>query len=580
MKRLLFLSLSLFLLYLNLKGQENPFVKMAGQPFATYIDSLEQIVYNNIGRYNQSQAEQTAAQMREAAKITKNKKWNIEADYFELLYRYAFDKRQEGITQDQIDNLTKGYINNLQQIIRKAQKIKAADIEMRALYDVFGSYFFFLQNYEMGFSYAIALDKALLHVPATEFPLKIFYYAQIASQYYSFGDYVLAKRYYEKVVENPSIANDQRVLETAWNHLGLIYRMYDNDLPASDSCFHQILEIRQYHPSQDEPDVWVVIALGNIGANYYLSGDYHHAIPLLAYSVEKTLAHNMGNHSFAIGKALTLVVIFMELHQWDDAKMFAGIARDILQREITKSEIESIELWIDYYHVMSTYYRTLGHYEQALYYVDSTAIARSWLGSNINPSPTFYTPPTPELHFKSEKLNMATMADLINQQYVIFTFVFALLMLLLFVTLFCLYRKNRIISRALALKVQQWAHAPIPLIKSDIEDNPLFAQLNQLMADRHVHNNPNATLEYVAQLLDVHGMYLSQALHQCVGLNFKSYINELRIKDAVCIMTNVPSQNISTKKIALDAGFYDFKIFCRVFKQITGLSLSKFQNNL
>jgi hypothetical protein len=73
-----------------LSAQENPYVKMSGKPYAVYSDTLEKITYVDVWLRNSVWVAQNAAMMREASKITKNKKWELEADFFELKYHYHY----------------------------------------------------------------------------------------------------------------------------------------------------------------------------------------------------------------------------------------------------------------------------------------------------------------------------------------------------------------------------------------------------------------------------------------------------------------------------------------------------------
>ena len=90
-----------------------------------------------------------------------------------------------------------------------------------------------------------------------------------------------------------------------------------------DSCFLQILEIEfqppdypsAYDSSQmrEEYELWRGIAKGNLGTNCHLRGDYQQAIPLLKYSIEKAVEYNDFNFSYAIGKAILLSEIFLDI---------------------------------------------------------------------------------------------------------------------------------------------------------------------------------------------------------------------------------------------------------------------------
>ena len=79
--------------------------------------------------------------------------------------------------------------------------------------------------------------------------------------------------------------------------------------------------------------------------------------------------------------------------------------------------------------------------------------------------------------------------------------------------------------------------------------------------------------------MNVNRNYLSHAVNCCTGKSFTTYMNELRIKEAILLLSD--SKAIFTLEgIALETGFNDRKTFYTAFKKITGLSPSEFRDNL
>jgi len=100
------------------------------------------------------------------------------------------------------------------------------------------------------------------------------------------------------------------------------------------------------------------------------------------------------------------------------------------------------------------------------------------------------------------------------------------------------------------------------------------------MVETQIYCNPDATLDYVAKLMNINRVYLSQAINRITGDHFNPFINEFRIKEAVRLMSDARSKNITIEGIAIDAGFYDRKTFYRVFKKSTGVTPATFRRNL
>jgi len=61
---------------------------MATRPYSNYCFELDRIVYIDLGNRDSLTTVQTVKQMREAAEVTKHRKWSLEADLLEETYRF------------------------------------------------------------------------------------------------------------------------------------------------------------------------------------------------------------------------------------------------------------------------------------------------------------------------------------------------------------------------------------------------------------------------------------------------------------------------------------------------------------
>jgi AraC-like DNA-binding protein len=162
---------------------------------------------------------------------------------------------------------------------------------------------------------------------------------------------------------------------------------------------------------------------------------------------------------------------------------------------------------------------------------------------------------------------------------------------LLLVTYF--YRKTRAAYRELVVKNQQWAGAgsvekadsategpqqPSPSTTPDLMDNLIMEDIQKQIAEC-IYKNPDLTLELFAKKIDSNPTYVSNAINRCTGKNFKTYLNEYRVKDAIRILSDELAEDISIDELAEGVGFNDRKNFYRVFKKITGLSPTDFKKN-
>ena len=606
---ILLITFLLFLLcYSRLEAQENPFIEMADKPYFQYFEYLEGKIYRNLEQRDSVWAKHTVAQMREAAKISKNKKWKLEADFCEGMYRFFSDQRAffKPNNQKQMDSLAIIFIDKMQPIIQQARKIEAFDVELRIMFRVWVVYTYDLKNYEMGFRYGLEFDKSLSKVSAEEFPFRPRYYSEIGKLYYSFREYETARFYFEKGLEgvttdNLSITN-QAVIKTLWNNIGLIYRYHYNDLAKSDSCFLQITEMKLQYPKQlsgydstyirHEYELWMGLAQGNLGTNHYLRSEYKQAIPLLKYGIEKATGNNnQHNFSYAFGKAILLSEIFINMPDLPQAKLYLDKAADFLDRLQKRSSVtdvkSNIELWVEYYKTMNRYYRTDGDNVQALLYADSTAAMQTLLEDEFNLRKLHRV----EQQVNQEKLDTEIFRSKTYFRGLIIISIFLLLLITLFILLYRSYRKKREAYRTLVIKTRQWAGAPFMQVKEnpdrtkiepgetepDEADRQIFDEFNRLIIDKQIHLDAETTIDHVARMMGISRTYLSQAVNRCTGDNFTACINEYRVKEAVRLMSDPVKKHVTIDGIAGDCGFNDRISFYRVFKKSTGVPPATFR---
>ena len=582
----------------TLSAQENPFIKIAGEPFSQYFESLEKNIYLNIQNRDSVWIMNTASQMREAGKISKNKKWMLEADFFESFYHFLHDQLLLNPNHTQMDSIGTIFIGKMLSIAQQAKKIKAFDIELRAMYRVWDFYAYHLKNYEIAFRYGLEFGKELSKVSTEEFWLRPHYYSEIGKLYYYFYEYETALFYFEKglegmaIVHNPSVTNRIKPL---LNNKGLIYRNHYNDLEKSDSCFLQILEIEFQNPERQsaydssymwkEYEMWRGIAKGNLGTNCYLRGEYDQAIPLLQYSIEKTLEYNDFNFPYAISKAVLLSEIFLNISDMKQAKLYADTTCNYLFRLQKRSSISDVktdvELWVDYYRIMSRYYRVAGDNDLALLYADSANAAQTQLEEEYNLRKLLRV----EQRINQEKLDAELFRTKTYFRGVMMLSVFSLLLVTLFILLYRSYRKKQDAYRELVNKSQQWAkmqpqpetdNAVLPTILPDSADLSLMEEIERLMTEEKIYKNHSLTLDAVANELGYKPYLVSGAINRCTKKDFSTFVSEYRIKEAIRLLSRKNAHRFSLDGVAFDSGFNDRRNFNRVFKKMTGLTPTEF----
>jgi YesN/AraC family two-component response regulator len=110
------------------------------------------------------------------------------------------------------------------------------------------------------------------------------------------------------------------------------------------------------------------------------------------------------------------------------------------------------------------------------------------------------------------------------------------------------------------------------LLEDQKED--LLARLNHLMDIEKAYTKKDLTVVIVAKKLGTNKSYVSQVINESKGVNFSSYVNEYRVKEARRLLTDKQYHHLKIESIAGDAGFNSVSAFNNAFKKFTGLTPS------
>ena len=92
--------------------------------------------------------------------------------------------------------------------------------------------------------------------------------------------------------------------------------------------------------------------------------------------------------------------------------------------------------------------------------------------------------------------------------------------------------------------------------------------------DAH-YEDPTLCVTAVANRFSMHPNYLSKVFKKQMQMNFLTYVNNLRVKEAQRLLSNT---NFSLEDICKRTGFGSYRTFIRVFRQIVSISPNKYRN--
>ena len=106
----------------------------------------------------------------------------------------------------------------------------------------------------------------------------------------------------------------------------------------------------------------------------------------------------------------------------------------------------------------------------------------------------------------------------------------------------------------------------------------LMKAIDDVLADPAVYCNPEFNIAELAKLVDSNTKYVSQAINECTGMNFRTFINSLRIKIARVRLTNsVEYSNHTIQAVSESVGFKSTSNFVIAFKKVMGVTPSAYQ---
>ena len=117
-----------------------------------------------------------------------------------------------------------------------------------------------------------------------------------------------------------------------------------------------------------------------------------------------------------------------------------------------------------------------------------------------------------------------------------------------------------------------------PLLLNRGKQATLAENLERLMLEERVYQEPDISLDELARLAGVNRGQLSEYLNKILGKNFTRYVNEYRVRAAQELL--VQNQEISITDVVFSSGFNSIPTFNRVFASLAGRSPTAFREEL
>lgn len=106
----------------------------------------------------------------------------------------------------------------------------------------------------------------------------------------------------------------------------------------------------------------------------------------------------------------------------------------------------------------------------------------------------------------------------------------------------------------------------------------LMERVNAVVSKPANFCNPDFSINALAQLCNSNTRYISQAINETTGDNFRALVNGYRIREARRRLTSDPSfANLTIQSVGESVGFKSASNFINAFKKVTGMTPSLYQ---
>ncbi len=107
--------------------------------------------------------------------------------------------------------------------------------------------------------------------------------------------------------------------------------------------------------------------------------------------------------------------------------------------------------------------------------------------------------------------------------------------------------------------------------KAADEELPMLLQISGYLKE---HLSEEITLQKLSEVFHLNPNYISKWFKENAGINYSSYLTQLRIEEAKSLLVSTPK---TIAEIADVVGFKDYRVFTKVFKEWEGLSPSVYR---
>ncbi|MCC8134044.1 MAG: helix-turn-helix domain-containing protein [Tannerellaceae bacterium] len=438
---------------------------------------------------------------------------------------------------------------------------------------------YYSERYERSFMYIQRLS-GLLDKLDDNYPYKGVYYIWAGIAYYRFNDYGKALYFLYKGLSyrKPAHISFAGNYLRAWNHLASYHHLHGN----LDSAAYYNRTLLSSRESTVGLPAHLTFSISNLGRIEMEKGNYDLAIAML----EGGLTYMTGDHrdrEFMAGVHAALGECYLKKGATERTKSHIDKGREAIKGFY---EIDQYNRIRALHALESKYYSFLGQHDKAETYLDSALVTTSrheqLTGQHFILQGKQELQET-EILLKNERITR-------QKHIILFVILIGWMLLMTLLILLQQYRRKKRAYRSLAAQAKNWADSirslSLPDYKEnqdthypDKEDIRLAETLYVYMQKNKPYKEFDLTLDILAERIGIGRNKLSRAINRTSGNNFKQYLNDFRIREAILLMSDPEFDKLSLDGLMEYAGFNSRSTFYETFKNITGLTPAQYRKS-
>jgi YesN/AraC family two-component response regulator len=421
--------------------------------------------------------------------------------------------------------------------------------------------------------------------------------------------------YFKAIEEYQMALKFTNVISNKIAHLERIGVVYFNLRKYTESVRYYNVALKLCIDNKFKSNDFILCLIeADLGASYIQLKDYNSAIshlkkalnnPFYSNQDKVTIINNLGQAYLSIDSLdkadsyISKAIYLFDSLKIDNGKLAALQSKATLMirrqqwsqlpniiNEISKlvNDVQEYYLLYDSYQTLSNYYAKTGNYKKSNEYL------KKWITANDSINNRELTNKIKELEFKyetEEKEQQINVQQNTIRQKDILIFLAVIAGSLIFAALIVIFILYRVRNKAYKLLVYKSLENTnnVHLVKTEensIEtkndvftlDEELKTQIETSLNKQlniKVYLEPNLLLKTLAEKCDTNRSYLSLFINERYNMNFNTFVNMLRIKEAKQILSD-KNNNIPLKELYLRLGFNTYSVFNEAFKKHIGVT--------